>query len=155
MRLIQYLLYQGLDQSYLRIYNKCPEALTHFFRANSVDVQLFPPNNHRTNQAEKVIDTWKCHFLSGLSRVEPNFTLHLWCRLLPQAKQTLNLLPISQINHRLSADAQLNGKFDYNRTPMDPPGKKVLIHETPQQRRTWDFHGKEGWYIGTSPLHYQ
>ena len=38
---------------------------------------------------------------------------------------------------------------------MAPPGEKVLIHETPQQRRTWDFHGKEGWYIGTAPLHYQ
>ena len=38
---------------------------------------------------------------------------------------------------------------------MAPPGTKVLIHKTPQQRRTWDFHGKEGWYIGTAPLHYR
>ena len=38
---------------------------------------------------------------------------------------------------------------------MAPPGTKVLIHETPQQRHTWDIHGKEGWYIGTSPLHYR
>ena len=37
---------------------------------------------------------------------------------------------------------------------MAPPGTKVLIHETPQQKRTWDFHSNEGWYIGTSPLHY-
>ena len=38
---------------------------------------------------------------------------------------------------------------------MDPPGTKLLIHDTPQQRHTRYFHGKEGWYIGTSPLHYQ
>ena len=38
---------------------------------------------------------------------------------------------------------------------MAPPGTKVLIHETLQQRRTWEFHGKEAWYIGTSPLHYR
>ena len=38
---------------------------------------------------------------------------------------------------------------------MAPPVTKFLIHETPQQRRTLDFHGKEGWYIGTAPLHYR
>ena len=38
---------------------------------------------------------------------------------------------------------------------MAPPGKKFLIHETLQQRLTWDFHGKEGWYIGTAPLNYR
>ena len=38
---------------------------------------------------------------------------------------------------------------------MAPPGPKVLIHNTPQQRRTRDFHGKEVWYIGTAPLHYR
>ena len=39
--------------------------------------------------------------------------------------------------------------------PMAPAGTKFLIHDTPQQRRTWDFHEKEGWYISTTPLHYQ
>ena len=38
---------------------------------------------------------------------------------------------------------------------MAPPGTKVLVHETLQQQRTWHFHGKEGWYIGTSTLHYR
>ena len=52
-------------------------------------------------------------------------------------------------------EAQLNGVFDYNRTPMAPPGMKSPIHETPQQRQTWDSRGKEGWYIVTAPLHYQ
>ena len=33
---------------------------------------------------------------------------------------------------------------------MAPPGTKVLIHETPQKQRMWDFHGKEGWYIFTA-----
>ena len=114
-----------------------------------------PPNDHRTNKAEKAIDTWKCHLLAVLSGVDPNFPLYLWYRLLPQATQTLKLLRISRINPRLSAEAQLNGAFDYNLTPMAPIGTKFLIHETSQQRCTWDFHGKEGWYISTHPLHYQ
>ena len=94
------------------------------------------------NQADKEIDTWKCHFLAGLSGVEPSFPMHLWCRLLPQATQNLNLLQRSGINPRLSAEAQLNRAFSYNQTPIAPPGTKVIIHEMPQKSQTWDFHGK-------------
>ena len=122
---------------------------------NSVNFHLCPPNYHRTNQAYKAINTWKYHFLARLSGVDPNFPLHLWCRLIPQATQTLNLLHRSRINSRLSAEAQLNGALDYNQTPMEPPSKKVLIHKTLQQRRTWYFHGNGSWYIGTAPLHYR
>ena len=38
---------------------------------------------------------------------------------------------------------------------MAPPGTKFLMHKTPQHRLTWDFHGKEGWYIGTTLIHYR
>ena len=152
-RMIQYLIDRGLKTSAYCIDNECPEALQSFFRANSVNFQLCPPNDHRTNQAKKAIDTWKFHFLAGLSGLDPNFPMHLWCLLLPQATQTLNLLQLSLINPRLLAEAQLNGVFDYNRTSMAPPGIKFLIHETLQQRRTWDFHGKEGYNIVMSPLH--
>ena len=76
-RLTQYLLDRGLKPKALCIKNKCPEALQSFLRSNSIDFQLFPPNDHRTNQAEKAIDTWKCHFLADLSGVDPNPPLHL------------------------------------------------------------------------------
>ena len=77
--------------------------------------------------------------------------MQLLCHILPQATQNLNLLWCTWINPRLSVEAQLNRVCNYNWTPMVPPGKKVLIHDTPQKRQTWDFHGKEGWYIGTAP----
>ena len=145
-------LYWGLKPSALHIDNELPEALNLFFKANILDFQLCP---HHTNQAEKSIYTWKCHFLAGLSGVDPNFPLHIWCRLLPQATQTLKLLHISWIKPRLSAVAQLNRAFDYNRTPMASPGTKVHIHDYLGNRHTWDFHGKSGWYIGKTTLHYR
>ena len=74
-RLTQYLLYCGLNPKALHIDNKFPEALQRFFRANSIDFQLCPPNYHHTNQSEKAINTWKFHFLAGLSGVDPNFPL--------------------------------------------------------------------------------
>jgi hypothetical protein len=90
-------------------------------RAKSVTFQLVPPHNHRRNAAEKAIGTWKDHFIAGLSSLDPNFPMHLWCQLIPQATTTLNLLRQSHINPRLSAEAQLNGAFDFNTTPLAPP----------------------------------
>jgi hypothetical protein len=58
----------------------------------------------------------------------------------------LNLLWASWINPRLSAYIQLNGTFDYNATPMAPPGTQVLLHEKPSVLGSWALHGEEGWY---------
>ena len=49
----------------------------------------------------------------------------------------------------------MNGPFDYNATPIAPPGIKKLVYETPQQRKTWDQHGVDAWYIGYCPDHYR
>ena len=121
----------------------------------NVAYQLVPPHDHRTNPAEKGIDTFKSHFIAGLSSLDPTFPLHLWCRLLPQAILTLNLLRPSRINPHLSAYALLNGTHDFNATPLAPPGTKVLVHETRDQRRTWAPKGTDGWYLGPAPEHYR
>ena len=42
----------------------------------------------------------------------------------------------------------MNGHFDYNRTPLAPPGTRVLVHEKPSARDSWSPHGVDGWYIG-------
>ena len=135
--------------------NEAPGRLKQFMKNSGMDYQLVPPHVHRRNAAERAISTWKDHFISILSSTDPNFPLHLWCRLIEQATTTLNLLRPSRINPRLSAEAQLNGAFDYNKTPLAPPGTRVLIHETPQNRRTWAAHGIEGWYLGRAAEHYR
>jgi hypothetical protein len=135
--------------------NECPPAVKKYLRTNSIELQLVPPHVHRTNAAEKAIGTFKDHFVAGLCSVNPNFPLHLWCRLLAQATTTLNLLRPSRVNPKLSAEAILNGQFDYNRTPLAPPGTKVLVHETPAQRSTWSPHAIDGWYLGAAPDHYR
>jgi hypothetical protein len=56
---------------------------------------------------------------------------------------------------QLSAWAQINGHFDFNRTPLALPGIRVLIHEKPQNRETWSPHALDGWYIGPALESYQ
>jgi hypothetical protein len=81
--------------------------------------------------------------------------MHLWDRILEQATITLNLLRPARCNTNMSAHQILDGTFDYNRTPLAPPGTKILIHEKPNQRRSWDPHGVEGWYLGPATDHYR
>jgi hypothetical protein len=68
---------------------------------------------------------------------------------------TLNLLRKSRINLRISAYAQLNGHFDFNRTPLAPPGTLIIAHEKPDQRASWDPHGLDGYYLGPTLDHYR
>jgi hypothetical protein len=115
---------------------------------SNVDFQLAPPGIHQRNAAERAIRTFKNHSIAGLCSVDQHFPLHFWDRLLPQAILTLNLLRGSRINPKLSAWAQLNGAFDYNCTPIAPPGTRVLIHEKPDKRESWSPHALDGWYVG-------
>ena len=101
------------------------------------------------------IQTFKNHFIASLASTDPNFPLSNWCRLLPQAELTLNLLCPSQLNPKLSAYAQLEGTFDFTRTLLAPPGTCVIVHEKPTQRRTWAPHGVDAWYIGPAMDHHQ
>ena len=125
--------------------NECSKSV-HDYIKNSLDIQLqlVPPHMHRVNIAEKAIDIYKNHFVSGLATVNPSFPLHLWCRIVPLATTTLNLLRPARINPRLSAYEFLNGVFDYNKTPLAPPGTKVLVHDAPSNRKTWAPHGTDG-----------
>jgi hypothetical protein len=145
----------GLRPLLQKLDNECPAGLKKFMQAQGVDYQLVLPYVHRANAAERAIRIWKDQFVAGLSSTDPAFPLHLWCRLIQQATTTLNLLRPSRINPDLLAVAQLNGAFDYNRTPLSPPGTKVLVYENPGVYCTWAPHGVDGWYLCRAPEHYR
>ena len=147
---------RGLAPLHHKMDNECPKALENIIiHTNKNTLQLVPPNDHRTNPAERAIQTAKAHLIAGLSSVDPLSPLYLWCCLLPQAEQTLALLRSSNIRPHLSSYTHVHGELDYNATPFAPPGLKTLIYETPAQRRSWAQHGVVGWYIGPSHNHYR
>jgi hypothetical protein len=144
----EHLLQAGLKPRLQRLDNECSKLLKTFMHDQDVDFQLVPPGMHRRNAAERAIRTFQNHFIAGLCSVDKDFPLHLWDKLIPQAEITLNLLRASRINPNVSAYAQVNGTFDFNRTPLGPPGCRVLAHDKPDKRTTWAPHGLDGWYVG-------
>jgi hypothetical protein len=74
---------------------------------------------------------------------------------MPQAGIKLNLLRSSRRQPKLSAHACLHGAFDFNQSPLAPPGTRVVVQVTPNQRQSMAPHGVDGWYVGPSTQHYR
>ena len=120
-----------------------------------MDIHLVPPHNHRVNAAESAIATFKEHFILALATVDKDCPLQLWDDFLPQVELTLNLLRFSRRDPTKSANEEVNGKFDYNKTPLAPFGTKGLVYEDPANRASWAKHETDAYYVGPAPKHYR
>ena len=60
-----------------------------------------------------------------------------WDQLLPHAQLTLNHLQASLRQPTLSTHAASLGDYNFDARPLAPPGTKVLVHETLEQRGTF------------------
>lgn len=145
----------GLKPKLHRLDNECSTLLREFMQDHDIQIQLVPPGMNRANAAERAIRTFKNHLIAGLCSTDPNFPMHLWDRIIPQAVISLNLMRASRINPKLSAYAQVFGQFSYNATPLAPPGTHVLVHVKPSLRDSWAPHAVDGWYIGPALNHYR
>jgi hypothetical protein len=117
--------------------------------------QLVPPDNHRRNLAEQAIQTFKQHFNAILAEVDDTFPMRLWDRILPQTMLTLNLLRQSNAVPTVSAYQYAHDNFDYNKMPLAPMGCPVQLHQSNTKRASWAENSINGWYLQTSPEHYQ
>ncbi len=111
-------------------------------------------NEHQVNAAERAIQTVKNHLIAGLCTVHKLFPMQLWCKLLHQCEITLNLLRASRRNPKLSAYAILEGEFNFNKTPLAPPGSKALVYKDTKLPTSFAPYAKDAWYIGPAMQHY-
>jgi hypothetical protein len=119
---------RGLQPKLQILDNEASKLLIDYINEEGIDHQLAPPHVHRRNAAERTISTFKDHFIVGLSSTDKDYPLDLRDKLVPQSIITLNLFRRSRINPQLSAYAQVFGAFDFNKTPLAPPGTRVLVH---------------------------
>ena len=152
---IQRLKARGLTPKLQRLDNETSKLMTDYMDEQGITYQLTPAGSHRRNIAEKAIQTFKNHFIAGLCSLPSEFPMNCWDKLIPQAEITLNLLRPSRVNPNLSAYAQLNGAFDYSKTPLASPGMKVLAHVPPDKRLSWAPHAESGFYLGPALHHYR
>ena len=151
----EYLSLRGFKPQHQILDNEISSLVSNFLKSSSVKFQLVPPHIHRRNAAERAIRTFKNHLITIFCTVHPNFPMNLWCRLLPQAEMTLNMLRPCRMNPRMSAYTALEGEYNYLKNPLTPLGAKVIAFSHPNNRTTWAPHGQYGWTIGPAMDHYR
>ena len=57
-----------------------------------INYQLVPPSNHRDNNSERAMQTFRKNFIYGICSVDEIFHIKLWDRLLHKETINLNLL---------------------------------------------------------------
>ncbi len=135
--------------------NEALDAFKQYIHKQQIQFELVPPGNHRRNQAERAIQTFKAHFISILAGVDDKFPLSLWCHLLESMELTLNLLCQSKVAPKISAFAHVHGPNDYMKKPFAPPGCAIQAHVKPEDRRTWGTRLDAGFSLGTLMQHHQ
>ena len=83
--------------------NIATKSVKSFLEDEGIKMQLVEPHNHRSNAAERAIQTFKNHTIAGLCTCDENFPSVLWCKLIKQAQDTLNMLRTSRVHPKLSA----------------------------------------------------
>ena len=68
---------------------------------------------------------------------------------------TLNMLRSARANPNTSAYTYLFGEFNFNATPLAPPGTRVVSHTNPAVRGTWQSNGEDAWYEGPLMEYYK
>ena len=83
---------------------------------------------YRRNATYRDIRPCKNHFVSGLSGTYNLLLMHLCYRLLEQVQIILNTIRPSRHNPNIPLHAMVEINFDFNKTPLAPPGIKVIVH---------------------------
>ena len=146
---------RGAAPTIIRMDNECSQLMKDWIGRLTMTLELTPVAQHRTNKAEREIRVWKNHFIATLAGIDPECPLSLWEELIGQAELTLNLMRASPTNPSISAWEHLCGHFDINATPIAPLGTKVMVHDTPEKRGSWQAHGQVGFYVGRALNHYR
>jgi hypothetical protein len=134
---------------------KCASTVEKCIRSKSITIQLAPLHNHWVNAPKHAIATFKEHFIAALVTVDMRGPLQLWDEFLPQVKLTLNMLRFSQQNPMKSANQEVYGSFDFNRTPLAPLGTKALVYSKPGLQISWAPHATDGFYVMPASDHYR
>ena len=65
------------------------------------------------------------------------------------------MLRTSRRDPSISAYEELNGPFDYNKTPMDIIGTRGIIFNDIETRASFENHGEDCFYAGRAKYHYR
>jgi hypothetical protein len=97
-------------------------------RDNELKVEFVPPGNHRTNPAERAVQTVKKHIVSSLATCHVSFPPDLWHLLVPTMELTLNC----QQKWTPDPTRSAYDPMDFSAHPLHPVGQLCVPYPCPQ-----------------------
>ena len=94
---------RNLNAQLVRLDNEVSRDLIACIEDNNLDYQIVSSGTHRSNPAERAIQTFKSYFLSARAGADPTFPKNCWDYLIPQTVIIINLLRPSRINPAILA----------------------------------------------------
>ena len=146
---------RGFKPKMHKLDNETSKEVEVFITSQRAQYQYTPPDIHRTNPAERAIQTYKACAKSTFASLPKTFPIAYWCRLIPQIDLSVNIVRPCRQNPFLSAWTALEGEFHFDATPLAPPGTEMLLHERSSRRASWAYNAKKAWYIGPCLHHYR
>ena len=125
---------EDLNPDYTRWTMKHQNMLKISLQYRTVNSSTPPPDSHRTNPAERALQTYKSCVKSTMASLPPTFPIAYWCRLLSQIDFSVKIVRKCRQNPLLSAWASMEGEFHLNTTPITPPSSEMLLHKNPNRR---------------------
>ena len=92
---ITYLSKRGYKPVYNVVDNVATKEIKTYMESEKIEVQFVTPYDQRVNAAEREIQTFKNHTISVLCICDDDFPSILWCKIIKQAQDTLNMLRTS------------------------------------------------------------
>jgi len=145
----------GLGIKKHKLDNEASDTLKQYICKQEIQFELVPPGNHRQNQAERAIETFKAHFIAILEGIDDKFPLSLWCHLLEPTELRPKSPPPIKGSAKKTAFVHVHGHHDYIKKPFAPLGCAIEAHVKPDDRRTWDTRSDAGFSLGTSMEHHR
>jgi hypothetical protein len=129
--------------------NKCSTAVKTYICFKAVNIQLAPPTTTEQMPLSMPFPHSRKTSLAPLPLLICNMLcpLQLWDEFLPQVKLTLNMLHFSRKNPNKSANQEVYGSFDFNKTPLASLGAKALVYDDPGSCTSWAPHATDGFYV--------
>ena len=124
----------GFTARLLKLNNEVSKELITSIKEEKLNYQFVAPYDHWLNQAERAIQSIKNHIIFILAGADPDFPKDQWDLLLPHVELTLNISRPSWLNPHISENTQINGEFNFDKTPLAPAGCKVILHDDTEQR---------------------
>jgi len=148
---------KGKRPKYQCLDNEVSTQVTELFKDLTVEVQFVPPSMHRANVAERAIRHAKNTVIAMVSAVEEDMDPRIrFERVITQAEIAINhLKPCSRIPSITAWEGMHNSKYDFQAHPISIYGMRAIVHEKPEDQKSWDNHGVEGFYLGPSLNHYR